>query len=492
MTLIELVRKTISEDALLNRGDVVVAAVSGGADSLCLLHLLWRLRDELRITLHVAHLDHGLRGEASAADARFVAEFAAGLGLPAAVEQRDVDAYRRAHRLTPEEAAREVRYRFLAEVAGRVGAAAVATGHTADDNVETIVLHWLRGAGLAGMRGILPKRPLRFPGYATTPDVSDRCRPVVLVRPLLRVNRAQTEAYCREYGLAFRRDATNAEPSAARNRIRLDLLPELERYNPRLRETLLRAAAAASGDEEFIRNQALAAWPGVVMADAGGALVLERAAFRLLHPSIQRAILRMALERLWGGWQDFGWRHVEDLRQAALIGRVGTRVDLPHALRGQVRYAALAIGSEAALARLDTAEDWPAVSGSQVTVALPGVTALPGSGWELVVEPATPREVAAPGEGLFDAEIIGDEVVVRSPRPGDRLQPVGMAGAKKLQDLFVDAKVSRTVRALLPVLEAPRGIFWVAGRWAAGWAVPGPGCRRAWRFSFRRPSGVTA
>ena len=490
MPVVGIVRKSIVEQRLLAAGQTVVVAVSGGADSLCLLHVLWRLRQELGVSLHVAHLDHGLRGEESAADARFVAEFAAGLGLPATVEARDVTGHQRLHHLTPEEAARDVRYRFLAEVASRVGAGAVATGHTADDNVETLVLHWLRGAGLAGMRGILPSRPLQFPGFAPPPETAPPAPLPDLVRPLLGVTRAQTEGYCLENALPFRKDATNDQTAAARNRIRLDLLPELERYNPRLRETLLRASAAASGDYDYLRGQILDAWPSVVTGEPDGALALDREAFRAQHPAIQRGILREALERLWGGWQDFGWAHVEDLRRAAVSGRVGSRVDLPHGLAALTGYTQLRIGTAAALSRLPAPEDMPWLAGGVVLVSLPGVTTLPGSPWELVVEAAVRRSRAAPAGGvLVDADAIGGVVELRGPRPGDRLEPTGMTGSKKLQDLFVDAKVPREMRAGLAVLAAERGIFWVAGRWAAGWAVAGAGTRRAWRFSFRRRQG---
>ena len=489
MPIVRIVRRDILEQALLAPGQTVVVAVSGGADSLCLLHVLWRLRQELGVSLHVAHLDHGLRGEESAADARFVAELAAGLGLPATVEARDVSGHQRLHHLTPEEAARDVRYRFLAEVASRVGAGAVATGHTADDNVETLVLHWLRGAGLAGMRGILPSRPLQFPGFAPPPETVPPAPLPDLVRPLLSISRAQTEGYCVEQALPFRKDATNDQTAAARNRIRLDLLPDLERYNPRLRETLLRAAAVASGDYDYLRGRALDAWPSVVSVESDGALALDREAFRGQHPAIQRGILREALERLWGGWQDFGWAHVEDLRRAAVSGRVGSRVDLPHGLAALAGYTQLRIGTATALGRLSAPVDVPWLTGGVVPVSLPGVTALPGSPWELVVEAASTEQLATAGSVVVDAEAVGSDVELRRPRPGDRLQPLGMTGTKKLQDLFVDAKVPREMRAGVPVLAAERGIFWVAGRWAAGWAVAGPATGRAWRFSFRTTAG---
>jgi tRNA(Ile)-lysidine synthase len=379
-SVVDLVRQTLRKHTCFAAGQTVVVGVSGGADSLCLLHILFTLRCDLGIHLHVAHLDHGLRGEAAAADARFVAQSAAGLGLPATVEARDVAAYQRLHRLPMEEAARETRYSFLLEVARRAGAAAVATGHTADDNVETLVLHWLRGAGLAGMRGMPIVRELR--GFANhqrgrdgTPVRAPAQAPIMLVRPLLQIARAQTEAYCREHGLAFRVDETNEDVHVTRNRIRRQLLPDLEGYNPGLRATLLRSARAATDDFDYLSSQTLSAWPSVVADSQDGTtgLSLNRGAFRGLPPALRRSLLRRALEHLWGGWQDFGWVHVESLRLAVAQGRVGTVVDLPHGLALTVGYESAVLAPLAQTgATLALPPDVPLLLVDTLTINAPG------------------------------------------------------------------------------------------------------------------------
>jgi tRNA(Ile)-lysidine synthase len=273
-----------------------------------------------------------------------------------------------------------------------------------------------------------------------------------------------------------------------RNRIRLRLLPELERYNPRLRSTLLRAAAAAADDYAYLEAQVLLAWPSVATESGpGSALTLDRTAFHDLHPALQRGILRKALEGVWGGWQDFGWTHLESARLALLKGRVGTVVDLPHGLSLTVGYHAATL----AAGPLALESDLPTLSVDSLPLTVPGVTPLPGGPWRLEILPADipaplSAQPAAPRTALVDADAVGASLLLRRPRPGDRYQPLGMAGTKKLQDLLVDAKVPRQLRAGLPVLASQRGIVWVAGRWLADWARVSAATRQAWRVRFIR------
>jgi tRNA(Ile)-lysidine synthase len=497
------VRQFVERHGCFTAGQTVVVAVSGGADSLCLLHVLCALRQDLGIRLHVGHLDHCLRGEAAAADARFVARTAVHLGLPATIEDRDVLAYQRLHRLTLEEAAREVRYCFLLEVAQRTGAAAVATGHTADDNVETLVLHWLRGAGLAGMRGIPAVRGLEGFVYGGERNGGGgepaggalsklpAAPPVLLVRPLLALTRAQTEAYCQENGLAFRQDETNEDLRVARNRIRRQLLPELESFNSGIRATLLRAAQAAADDYDYISGQTASVWPGVAAPSRQPAagLTLHRGAFRDQPPALQRGLLRRALQQLWGGWQDFGWVHLESLRLAVCQGRVGTVVDLPHGLALTVGYEDANLSPRARSGSVPAPDPvLPLLLVDTVPVRAPGTTPLPGTAWRLEVEEApAPGALAGDrGEVWVDASVVGANLALRRPLPGDRFQPLGMAGDKKLHDLFVDEKVPREYRARTPVLAAEGRIVWVAGRWLAHWARVRPETRRAWHLRLRQ------
>ena len=314
------------EHADLARDSLLVVAVSGGPDSLALLHALHSLSAEIGLRLHGAHLDHGLRGEESAADARFVAAEFRRLGLPGTLECAAVASVRRERKLSLEEAARDVRYAFLAQVAERLDADAVALGHTADDQAETVLMRLLRGSGLAGLRGMsaLTHRTLAHGSVA-------------LVRPLLDVTRAEVAEFCRELGLAPRDDASNASTDMLRNRVRLDLIPYLEDYNPSVRRALLRLARSSARDLAYIEEQVDAAMLIVASRTSDG-VALDRDSFARLHPAIQAHALRRAFAMCRGSARDLEQYHVDQM--ARLIGgRAGTSLDLPggRALPGRLR-----------------------------------------------------------------------------------------------------------------------------------------------------------
>ncbi len=265
---------------LFTPGAVVVTGVSGGPDSVCLLHVLRRLAPELGLRLHVAHLNHGLRGAEADADAAFVAALAAGWGVPCTVGRADVVALAEDAGLSLEEAARQARYRFLAEVAEAAGATTIAVGHNADDQAETVLMHFLRGSGVAGLRGMVARTRLtdyrlsvhrsggaeEQGGRETLPGSLFPLPPVALwlVRPLLVVPRGAIETYCREHGLQSRFDRSNEDTTFFRNRLRHELLPILAGYNPAIREVLAHTAEALAGDYEVLRAEVAAAWAQVI------------------------------------------------------------------------------------------------------------------------------------------------------------------------------------------------------------------------------------
>ncbi|MCK5577050.1 MAG: tRNA lysidine(34) synthetase TilS, partial [Dehalococcoidales bacterium] len=220
-TLEQRVSYFVREQRLIPREQKLVVAVSGGPDSVCLLHVLVKLQKELDIKLHVAHLNHQLRGAESEADARYVADLAHRLDIPASIERRDVKAYQAQHRVSLEEAAREVRYTFLAQVAESVGAERAAVGHTIDDHVETILMHLIRGSGTRGLKGLQPLSRWQPSGVS-----------LAVIRPLLWLSREETADYCRSHQLSPCLDASNLSLSSLRNRIRHQLLPQLQSYNP--------------------------------------------------------------------------------------------------------------------------------------------------------------------------------------------------------------------------------------------------------------------
>ena len=455
MDVLSKVRETVNKYGLFRRGDGVVVGVSGGPDSLCLLHVLVRLQDEYRLRLHVAHLNHLIRGADADADAAFVAELAARWGLPATVEAIDVPAYAAEHRFSLEEAARRVRYQFLARVAQEVGAVSVAVGHNADDQVETIVMHWLRGSGLAGLRGMLPLSPL-------APD-----SPLRLVRPLLEVTRSEIEAYCARHGLTPRFDRSNLDTTYFRNRLRLELIPYLETYNPDIRRILRRMALVLADDYDYLRGELLRIWPQVVKEESLQAITFDLAAWRALHPSLRRATLREAIRRLRRALRNIDWIHIENAHRALMDKGTGTRVTLPQGLELRIGYHDFIIAPEG---YIPLPEDIPLLFVESLPVSIPGLTPLPDSQWVLETRILRPEDLPSqwddnpdPWQAFLDHERTGSSLLLRRRLPGDRLRPLGLGGTKKLNELMIDVKIPAVWRNLWPILASPQGIVWVPG-----------------------------
>ncbi len=442
VTLEQRVVEFIRQHRLAPGGYRLLLAVSGGADSTCLLHMLAGLKAELDVELHVAHLDHQLRGAESVADAVYVAGLASSLGIPVTVEQRDVRAYRDKHRISLEEAAREVRYLFLSEVAGYIGAGSVATGHTRDDQVETILMHLVRGTGTRGLVGLRPCNRWRLGDNQ-----------IAVVRPLLEVSRRETGEYCRQHRLAPRADSSNLSLSPLRNRIRQQLVPLLRSYNRQVADALLRLSAVAADEIAFLDEEVARLWPGVVQ-QRETAIILDRKGFRPLPPALQRHLLRVAIEELLGSLKDIEMRHIEEI-MAVLDKPAGKQVSLPGGLVFTVEYGRYLLG-KGDLCPFPPLED-------DFTLSVPGETKLPG--WQVSAAIIEPEQVVAEGGfvGYLDMEGVSGELAVRCGKQGDRFYPLGLGHAKKLGQFMIDAKIPRAWRRRIPVVFSAGQILWLVG-----------------------------
>lgn len=301
----------------------VVLAVSGGADSLCLADATLAVAPRLQLRPLIAHLDHGLRAEASAADAAFVRGFAIERGVPYVVERVDVGALARERKQSIEVAAREARYRFLARVAEQHCARLVALAHHADDQAETVLLRLIRGTGLHGLRGMRPCDALPTAPHLTA------------VRPLLRVSRAEIEQYCRQQKLQPRHDETNDALDHTRNRVRHELLPLLESYNPNIRLTLTRLADTIASDVEIVEQATHAAFERIAQPSPQG-IVVDRSAWRALPCGLQRATLREAVQRLKGDVTGLQYATIEEARDVLNSDAPTGEIALPHEVRIEV------------------------------------------------------------------------------------------------------------------------------------------------------------
>jgi tRNA(Ile)-lysidine synthase len=318
--LAEAVHRFIVRNNLVCPKETVVVGVSGGADSVCLLHILVGLREKLDISVHAAHLNHMLRGAESDGDARYVSRLAKRLGVPVTIESRDVRAYQSGHRLSLEDAARQVRYRFFARLAGKAGASRVAVGHTSDDQAETILMHLVRGAGPTGLLGMRPLSLWTSPGLAG----------LTVIRPLLAVSREETHSYCRQRRLSPRADSSNLSLSPFRNRVRQELLPLLRGYNPRIGDALIRTSDTLAAEKAFLEEYVSGMWAEVA-SEEDGTIVLNRDAVVALHPAVQRHLLRRVTREVLGDLEDIEWKHIEQMRDGLML-RKGKRVILPRKL----------------------------------------------------------------------------------------------------------------------------------------------------------------
>jgi len=464
--MLEKIATYIDQHRLFPESGTIIVAVSGGADSLCLLHVLNRLcgsRPEARypaVRLHVAHLNHKLRGEASYQDAAFIVQLADSWGLPVTIGEIDVPALARQEGRSLEDAARTARYRFLRDVAqGRL----IAVAHHADDQVETLLLHWLRGDGLAGMVGMLPRQQ----------DI---------IRPLLGVTHAETVAYCSQHALLPLEDTSNRDPRFLRNRVRHELLPLLESMNPGIHATLLRNTEVAHVDVAWIEAQVERYWPAVVLAEQEERITLESAALLTLPLSLQRHLLRRVTARLCAGQSPLELRHyllIEELLRREIAGTEEVTLQLPAQLQVTRNFTNLVFE------RLSSKEAEHIFSALDEAIPLPvpGRVAVPGTPWiasaEIVTEPVArlARQALQRQDWLsvwqflpktrytvyIDADRAGPVLTVRTRRPGDRMRPLGMAREKKVQDMLVNEHIPGADRPYIPLFFSASHCVWLAG-----------------------------
>lgn len=436
----ERVQEAIRRGAMLQQGDRLVVAVSGGPDSVALLHVLSRLAPEWGLSLHVFHLDHGLRGGASAADAAYVAELAASWSIPATMITLPAGELKQEPGSLQANARRR-RYEEIQALAKTVGATKVATGHNRDDQSETVLMRLLRGAGPKGLAGI---PPVRTEGGLT------------FIRPLLTISRQEIEVYCAEHKLFPRFDASNAQADYLRNRIRLELLPQLAReYNPAIGSNLAQLAAVIREEDDLLEQLAREAYIRCrISAPADRSILLDGPRLLAEPPALARRVVRIAVRALLGPEFDLGLPAVTRVLEAAARTDGAHALDLPGGLRLTVEYGTC---------RLESAVDEPARDTGLWPVSPHGETPVPELGLVVQAEPAPPGESPGAEEIWLDGDRLPGPLAIRFRLPGDRIWPTGMEGSKKLQDILVDAKVPRSRRDRVPLLVAGDEVLWVIG-----------------------------
>lgn len=434
------------------RDETLVVGVSGGPDSLAMLHMLARngLHDARHLL--VGHLDHGLRAS-STNEARAVALLCENWGVDCVVKAMDVATVASEEKLSIEEAARLVRYEFLGDLARDAGCQRIVVGHTADDQAETILMHFVRGAGLDGLRGMGPISPL-----AGSPEL-------FVVRPLLAVTRADVMEYCKTHELVPMFDPSNDDLTFFRNRLRHELLPLLESYNPQIRERLLRTAEVVRADVDYLDVQARKHLDSIMEGVAHDYLRLALEPWRQLPLSLRRRTLREAVWQLHQSLRDVSFAPIEQARYVAEHGDVGARSSLPGPLELVVGYDTILIREQTDSTELEGPQ---LVDKGVRSLAVPGLVKL-NKGWQIRADASTRHAFRQHSQTpnrwreYIDADAAGS-LIVRARRRGERMVPLGMHGNHaKLSDIMIDAKIPRTLRARWPVVANHAHPVWLVG-----------------------------
>ena len=443
--LLSQVQKTISRYRMLNKRDKVVVACSGGPDSVALLYLLNELKEKLDLRLFVAHFNHKLRGKESDLDEKFVRKLASFLKLKIFVKSIEVKKEAKRRRLSLEECARVLRYGFLNQIADKIGAQRIALGHNSDDQAETVLMRLIRGSGSLGLSGI--------------PPIKER-----IIRPLIEIKREEIEKFLTEKKIEYRIDSSNLRPDFLRNKVRLHLLPIIEKeYNPKIKEVLNRTAKILSAQERYLREEGLKCYRRVCLKEAEDKIILDLKRFFNYDISLKRIIIRLGLEKLKGDLTQFGFEPIESVLKLVEEKKSGKRVDLSKSSISGRKESIFA----------DITKDHLALSKEKekrynFLISNFGKKNLNSLGLEINLEKLSDFSLAKirrnkdQNVAYLDGDKLKFPLRLRSRKVGDSFKPLGFKGTKKVADFLVDKKVPRCERDKVLLLISNKKLAWIA------------------------------
>ena len=451
-SLIEKIKKTLVDHKMVDSGDSVLVGVSGGPDSVALLHGLFELKSEFGVDLAVAHLNHSARGEESDGDAEFVKDLGKTFGIKTWVEKENVAAHKTATKSSFQEAARDLRLEFFQKVMKQARANKIALGHTMDDQAETVLMNLLRGSGLKGMGGM---RPVRHP----------------YIRPLFGCSRSEVIRFLDDREISYRIDSSNEKKDYLRNRIRLELIPFLqEKYNPRVISSLFEASGIFRAEDDFLTMLEDREFEQLVSDSIENkTLDFNIKLFGTLPLALRRRLIRKAIEAVRGDLRKISLTHIQDVLSLFEKAQKGKSIDLPGELR------VLCLGDRVEFRRIQgpgvgilKSEKIEASSPWMKPLNIPGETPVEKAGLTLKAEIIDPVEKGftadSNSQAFLDYEKTGGNILIRFFQAGDRLTPLGMKGTKKLKSLFIDEKVPQETRSTIPILTTgDNNIIWVYG-----------------------------
>ncbi|SHK59001.1 tRNA lysidine(34) synthetase TilS [Tepidibacter formicigenes] len=439
--IVNKVRDTIKKHNLLSDGDKVILGLSGGPDSVCLLHILNYLKDEFNIKLYAAHLNHKIRGIEAQKDAMYVAKICDVMGVVCFIRAIDVPKYCEENNLSLEEGARILRYNMFFEIKEKINANKIAIAHNINDQAETVLMRIMRGTGLQGLKGIEYKR-------------TDG-----IIRPLLDVPREEIEKYCEENNLNPRIDYTNLQDIYTRNKIRLKLIPYMkENFNPNLKESIARMANLLREDSDYIEEQANKVFYEVCEKKSENMLVLDIEEFLKVHKALKNRIIRKSINFILGNIKGIDQKHIQDVFNLIFENKSDIRIDLPKGLMVYKKKNKIIFTNE-----------------ELIEGKISYNYKLPKSGYIKIKElnAIVESKILSIEEvdnlkydeytKFFDADKIYGNLLIRSRRNGDKIKILGLGGNKKIKDLFIDLKIPKESRDKIPILSDEKGIIWVMG-----------------------------
>jgi tRNA(Ile)-lysidine synthase len=425
--------RTISRYSMLAGRETVLLGLSGGPDSICLLHLLDEIKDKYELTIHAVYIDHRLRPDEIPAEINLCREICAESGINLIVKSIDVKSYEKEKGLNRQEAARELRYMMFDETAFEIRADKIAVAHNADDQAETFFMRLLRGAGPKGLTGI--------------PPVTKH-----IIRPLIETERSEIEEYLGSRNILYAIDSSNLKTDYIRNRIRLSLMPELKKMNPNLTSSILNTMSILREEERYLEIIVTKTLMKLISRKAQNRIELFLSPMEAMETVILRRVLRRAIAET-RGLRGIGFQHIEEIIGLIKEGISGDRIYLPKDIRVIKAYSVLVITSEKPV-RIAEYELQP-----------PGEVAVKGAGTVIKASLKDMSEDFGDGKTsvLLDADLIHFPLKIRPRMEGDHFFPLGFGMRKKLQDYFVDEKVPRDERDSVPVVLSDSDIVWIAG-----------------------------
>ena len=460
--MLHSVKKTIERFRMFDPGDRVGVATSGGADSVALLHVMDRIAEDLNLTLIIIYLNHGLRGEESNREDEFVRRLGDSMKILVESRKISIPSIREREKGSLEDVCRKERYKFFEEVAKNYNLNKIALGHNLNDQAETVVMKFLRGSGLEGLRGILPVRD------------------GIYVRPLLEVSREEILFFLRGEGAEYITDSSNMDNRYLRNRIRNELIPELkELYNPRLVENVGRMSNILRLENDFIEkcvDKTLSDW-NINSCEEGVKIDIPN--LKSLHPALQFRVIKTILDDISSSKKGIGYIHVKSVIDLIEGGRPNGLLDLPAGVAIRREYDNLVILKDE---RFDTKVSSPLTMKNDKNkgrkgdkrkvndyyyhhIEIPGSVNIEEKGMKIAFDlmDTGPFDYSSGSTVFIDYSVISFPLVIRNIRPGDRIQPFGLKGTKKVKSLFIDEKVPRNERGKIPLLVDQESVLWIPG-----------------------------